>query len=399
MTDNKYENLPAALGEALKRTDVLAGQEQLDLYYELYDPATGGFYYSISSRDTKEMTPFAEGTSFSLEALRYGGMTLPDWYKEKVSKWILNHQDEGDGFFYEDLWGKITSGPRLNRDLAYSTGILNLCGVKPKYPLPEERIKNNEISSTLPEYLESKEKMKEYLDSLDWSTASIWSTGQKLTTAKGLMKAAGLFEYVHDYIVDRQNKETGLWGDDLTWMNTNGAMKLSGFFQDEEHPFPLVETMINSVKWIFKNQTPPSSATHIWNPFVLLNAALNSNAKEADKYRAMLLDAGADIVNCAVDCALPMKRDDGGFASSAGGAIKRQQGYLFGLGLKTESDLDGTLIAGPRLRNFIHSVFGVPASKDYYAHKNDEFWEKCRNKAPIVKKFEKPDEPWAPVRK
>ena len=112
MTDNKYENLPAALGEALKRTDVLAGQEQLDLYYELYDPATGGFYYSISSRDTKEMTPFAEGTSFSLEALRYGGMTLPDWYKEKVSKWILNHQDEGDGFFYEDLWGKITSGPR-----------------------------------------------------------------------------------------------------------------------------------------------------------------------------------------------------------------------------------------------------------------------------------------------
>ena len=35
------------------------------------------------------------------------------------------------------------------------------------------------------------------------------------------------------------------------------------------------------------------------------------------------------------------------------------------------SDLDGTLIAGPRLRNTIHATFGIKAPGGYYAHRND----------------------------
>ena len=123
--ENCYNGLSEELVAALKRLDVLAGPEQLEYFYNLYDPETGGFYYSISSRDCERMTPFAEGTRFSLEALLTGGMELPDWYKEKAGNWILNHQEESDGFFYEDLWGKITSGPRINRDLGYSIDILS----------------------------------------------------------------------------------------------------------------------------------------------------------------------------------------------------------------------------------------------------------------------------------
>ena len=395
MSEQKFENLPKELQEALLRCDELAGPEQLEYYYQLYDPKTGGFYYSISSRDSEEMTPFAEGTSFSLEALRYGGLTLPDWYKEKVGTWIQNHQDESDGFFYEDLWGKITSGARIYRDLAYSKNILSWCGKQALYTYPEDRIKSGEAASTesagFPEYLESEEKMKAYLDSLDWSTKAIWSTGQKLTTAKTMMKAAGLFEFVHDYIVAKQNKETGLWGDDYDWMNTNGAMKLSGFFQDEDHPFPNPELAVESIKKIYAGEKPPSSATWIWNPFVLMNSILSSNAKRADELRALLYDAGADIVNRAVDCALKMKREDGGFASSFSKAIPRQQGYLFGHGTETESDLDGTLIAGPRLRNYIWSVFGIKAPQGYYADKNEEFWDRCKNKPEIVKTLPRPE--------
>ena len=180
MADNIYEGLPEELVKALKRTDILAGPEQLEYFYQLYDPRTGGFYYSISSRDAEDMTPFAEGTSFTLEALRAGGMTLPEWYKEKVSAWILPHQDPDDGFFYEELWGKLTSinpGPRISRDLGASTGILASCGVMPLYPLPVERMKDGSGSSALPAYLESRETMLAYLESLDWSTKSIWSTG------------------------------------------------------------------------------------------------------------------------------------------------------------------------------------------------------------------------------
>ena len=96
-------------------------------------------------------------------------------------------------------------------------------------------------------------------------------------------------------------------------------------------------------------------------------------------------------LNRAIDCALLLKRDDGGFAGSLTKGSKLQQGYLYGHGLRWESDLDGTLIAGQRLRSFICSVFGVKATSDYYKAKNDEFWERCKVKPAIKKTLPRPE--------
>ena len=73
------------------------------------------------------------------------------------------------------------------------------------------------------------------------------------------------------------------------------------------------------------------------------------------------------------------------FASNINRATPTQQGYLFGYGLPEESDLDGTVIAGQRLRASIHSVFNAPCSHDYYCEYEAEFWEKIRTKEPVVK--------------
>ena len=260
--------IPGELSRALKRCDLLVGKEILDYYYDLYDPETGGFYYSISSRDLEGMTPFAEGTRFVLESLAAGGISLPEWEKERVGCWIREHQDEHDGYFYEDLWGKTTSGPRKDRDLTYSIDIIRkYCDMETKYPTPQERMQSDPQNAVIPEYLTSKEKIVRYMDSLDWSTKSIWSTGQKLCSALDLIRAAGLFDTVSDYVAARQNPETGLWGESCEWMNTNGGMKLSVFFRDREHPYPRIETMIDSVLAIFAGDAPAEHATYIWNPF------------------------------------------------------------------------------------------------------------------------------------
>jgi len=384
-------HLPEALQKALKRCDLLVGQDTLEYFYQLYDPATGGFYYSLSSRDSAGATPFAEGTCFTLESLLDAGLTIPQWYKDKVTAWILPHQDPDDGYFYEELWGKNTQGPRKDRDLNCSVGILrSMCGVDPLYPLPQERIKANLESSTLPEYLAGEKEIIAYMDSLDWSTKSIWSTGQKLSTARSMISAAGLFEVVHDYIIARQNPETGLWGEGLGWMNTNGTMKVSGYFCEPSHPFPRMERMIDSVLAIYSGAVPPTSATWIWNPFVALNNALRSMEADREKMRGKLFARGADIVNCAIDNAMKLKRGDGGFASSINRATPTQQGYLFGYGLADESDMDGTVIAGQRLRAHMHTVFGVPCSHDYFAQYNEEFWERLRTKPPVQKCLPKP---------
>ena len=52
--DNIFAGLPEELVKALKRCDLLAGDEQLEYFYKLYDPETGVFYYSISSRDSAD---------------------------------------------------------------------------------------------------------------------------------------------------------------------------------------------------------------------------------------------------------------------------------------------------------------------------------------------------------
>lgn len=382
----KNASFSPELTAALKRCDVLVGKDTLEYYYNLYDPATGGFYYSISSRDAERMTPFAEGTRFVLESLLDGGLTLPDWYKEKVSAWILPHQDPADGYFYEDLWGKNTAGPRKDRDLTYSADILTrMCGVQPLYPLPQDRIRSKSGDASLPEYLAGEREMREYLDGLDWSVKSIWGTGQKLSSAVSLITAAGLYDFVHEYVKAKQNPDTGLWGEGLGWMNTNGAMKLSAFFRDPAHPYPRMETMIESILSIYQGEVPPTSATWIWNPFVALNNALHSMGGNAGAMREKLLRKGADIVNAAIDNALLLKRADGGFASSIHRATPTQQGYLFGYGLADESDMDGTVIAGQRLRATIHSVFGASCSHDYYREYEEEFWQRLRTKPPVTK--------------
>jgi hypothetical protein len=339
------------------------------------------------------MTPFAEGTRFTLEALQMGGMTLPDWYKEKVGSWILNHQDPEDGFFYEDLWGTETRrwGNRINRDLAYSVDILrSYCKIEPKYKLPQDRLKSGEEAKNVPDFLESEEKMIAYLDSLDWSQKGVYSTGSGLATRRSLITAAGLLPTVQNYIVKKQNPETGLFGDGLGWNNTNGAMKLSGYFT-KDFPYPNIEKAVDSIIKLFGGDIPPENATWIWNPFVILERALETNVDKAEKMRKLLNEKGADIVNRAVDCALKLKRDDGGFAGLLCRGSARQQGFLYGHGLRWESDLDGTLIAGPRLRDNIYSVLGVAPSRDYYKKFNDEFWERCRSKPEIVKTLPRPE--------
>ena len=153
------------------------------------------------------------------------------------------------------------------------------------------------------------------------------------------------------------------------------------------------EKAIDSVIAIFGGEVPPTSATWIWNPFVLLDRIINAPDADTEMLRNLFLKKGSQIVDKAIDCALKLKREDGGFASSINRATPRQQGYLFGYGTATESDLDGTLIAGPRLRTTIYQVFGLTAPQVHYVQYNDEFWERLKNKPPIVKTLPRPEGP------
>ena len=111
---------------------------------DLYDPETGGFYYSNSGRNTVGYLPDIESTFNILSMLETSGMLdhlgtnykkLPDWFLKKMAIWVKDMQDP-NGYFYHPQWGKAltdTNSNRRSRDLNYGITIIYAANMKPTY--------------------------------------------------------------------------------------------------------------------------------------------------------------------------------------------------------------------------------------------------------------------------
>ena len=133
--------------EALKRYYTLASSSMLNWLADLYDPETGGFYYSNSARNTIGYAPDIESTHIALSILSDSGAmgaiggpaNMPDWMKAALVNWLKPMQDP-DGYFYHPQWGKElaqTSLARMGRDLWRAEILLGWCGVSPTYTTPD----------------------------------------------------------------------------------------------------------------------------------------------------------------------------------------------------------------------------------------------------------------------
>ena len=141
----------------LKRADELCGKSVLNWLASLYDAKSGGFYYSLSARDTEGFLPDLESTYQAIYLLQLGGMyetgpvpenIMPREIQDGLAKFAYELQDESDGYFYHPQWGKKIGASRQGRDLMWAKGLIGkFGGGRYKYLLPEERIaKNNKTN-------------------------------------------------------------------------------------------------------------------------------------------------------------------------------------------------------------------------------------------------------------
>lgn len=140
------DELAAETVEALKRYYTVATPNMIDWVADLYDPKTGGFYYSNSARNTIGYAPDIESTQIAFSLLSDigamgaigGPANMPDWMKTALVNWLKPMQDP-DGFFYHPQWGKElqqTSLARMGRDLWRAEILLDWCGAEPTYTTP-----------------------------------------------------------------------------------------------------------------------------------------------------------------------------------------------------------------------------------------------------------------------
>ena len=117
------------------------GDEIVDLIANLYDPATGLFYASMSGKRAEGIYPIPEATSVILGHMVNTGMLrhvggkyyLTDLMKHKIIYYVKSIQGTDGEFYVSQIKKEKIDSNRLGRDRGACTGLLDRFGVAPTY--------------------------------------------------------------------------------------------------------------------------------------------------------------------------------------------------------------------------------------------------------------------------
>ena len=398
--------------------DVLASLKKLDSKYDvslldwlisLYDKESGGFYYAASARDTEGFEPDIESTYQAISGILFsvgicqrsyidssgqkagtanGVPETPEYFRNKAVKFMQDRQDPDDGYFYDKQFGKNVVDSKRERNLDQGKNLLASFDVKPLYPLPYERVSVNEKlrtadgDSALPIQYTSEAEFKKWADSLPWATDPYYC-GNALVAGINTINGTGLTDYVVKYITDRQNKVTGMWGEECNFLALNAAMKLSYFYNQNTVPYPNVENMLKSVVEIVKKETP-STLSATWNPLALVRNARNSfpERKFPPELQELINPHYAELFNILADRVDAFKQPDNGYGYLPYGSSAKSQEATVSLGLR-EGDVNGTYLA-LLVRESAYNLAGISLIPLFDTEK-ECFWGKIEKVKPIIK--------------
>lgn len=265
---NKVEGNDVLAEEIMKELKDLYGfynkdQKTVKWLANLYDPVTGGFYYSNSARNNEGYSPDLESTASAIGLVKsiltdYSG-SLTDYFGKEISEQFINFvnnmQAADNGYFYHPQWSRTAvdiNTVRRSRDLLDALNILSDFGAIPRYDTPNgvkgesawsgvvassslvlPLAKNNVMmvaaSATdkddlyIPPHLTSESNFKSYLSSLDMEISAL-DTAKAISAQipqilfrDGELEKEGSTYRLSDILVNWLNskqKSSGLWGAD-----------------------------------------------------------------------------------------------------------------------------------------------------------------------------------------
>lgn len=270
---------------ALKEMYSMFSPKMLDWLADLYDPETGGFYYSNSGRNHEGYLPDIESTAQAIDLLRISGAfdeyaddanaALPDWFKTKLISFVKGLQDP-NGYFYHPQWTRAMVDSKISRksrDLTKGLSLLSSLGASPTYDILDVKgdgmmadgtpvgfdkpILYNKVTDPLrlsgmasavskvvptsgasvPPNIASKEAFTSYLNGLDLKKDS-YSIGNELASQAQEIKARDeylastganyrLKDILQEWLFDNCYQTTGHWSPYADYDGLNGFMKIS----------------------------------------------------------------------------------------------------------------------------------------------------------------------------
>ena len=379
-TDNADEII-----EAMQDLYSIYDEEYITWLAALYDKDTGAFYFSNSGRDNSEFLPDIESTVQAVNNMLGLGLIsspdeLPDEMKAGITRFTRSLLDPEDGFFYHPQWGKNIVDSRRGRDLNWALQLSNHFKFDFPYPTANERLaealKNQDSEGTkaIPDHLKSAEALRAYLDNYDWDMRAYYAANNICSQMSSVV-AAGLEDVVIDYLNEKQNPETGLWGSRGLYSAVNALLKISAAYETAKRPIPnATKAALAAMECMIHEDDPNGfirgddrcwTVCHIYNCwFSIRNILNNLKRRGLDKEARDLLSAVYKVAPEAIRASkkkiLLFKKSDSSFTYDLEVGLKGvSQEAPVCLSNIDEGSINSSAISTTGLTNNIYMALGI----------------------------------------
>ncbi len=385
----------------------------------LYDPDTGGFYYSVSARETVGFLPDIESTNQAMSFIMGTGMqsklreNLPAEIKNQIISFVQGLQSSEDGYFYHPQWAELeTTDNRRGRDLTWAENTLATLGARPLYNTPngmkgtlgapgqksETALTSSfrtsvtmlvsKVTPAAAEHLSSEEKFLEYLNKFDWKSSS-YGPGNTIAAQAKQIKAAGLMDVCIGFLNKLQNPETGMFESFVPGYSdeaVNGFLKVSAVYIEGGYAIPYADKAAKTCIDTLTSETPAGTVCWVYNVWFALGniiSSLNgSDASENDKalaeeIRDELLTNAAEYIKICAEKYAPFLKDDGSFSFTPKATSSLSQGMPVAIQGTNEGDVNATNISISGVAGYLFGALGLRAYEPSIYTKYD--WLKFRD--------------------
>jgi len=325
----------ALRAEALEPDNALAELDRVFApsfawWVEVYDPESGGYFYSLSARDSERFGPDIESTQKGVRVLEWSGTlgTMPGAFKQGVVRFMQERQDPESGFFHDPQNLKDYTHNTRSRALGMATQVLELCGGKPKHPLPTERTADNRAAARHYEHLASPEAFRAWLEALPWDKR-VWTAGGRIRTQAGILKETpeplrGQLLDVRADVVARQQKDDGLLGSkkDKWESRLSGTYKAASCLEANGRPIPNAGKMAATIL-DHLHHTKYDNLIVLYNTVNILTILDRASQPLSTEQKEAIIRRATELMQAFV-------AKDGGFTSLRGRPAWKEVGFVRG---------------------------------------------------------------------
>lgn len=358
------------------------------LFSELYDHGIGGFYYSVSARDTDGFLPDLESTKQILNSITTLGLRdderlladlLPTEIANRIVNFTLSLQDS-DGYFYHPQWGKQITEVRKQKDVVWANSLLKSFSQTPIYPTPPEHWRNN---NDCPDFLSSIDNFKKHLSNIDLSKTPT-NVASRLNANSAQIKNAGA-QYVEELKRWLSSwRWLWLWQESENYDSINALIKICEVYDIMDIILPYQEVILEAaIRGIERENA--ADVLYCDNPWKSINGLFkflraNNAREEIYRLRSRLWRRAENLIRKTRDNVLIFKRNDGGFSYTPKGSTSRSQGALVAVPNTCESDINATLVASSSTVNNLCAALGIPRTEIFCEEDGDLFFELLKSK-------------------